>query len=70
MGAEEGVKKILAAKKAASVAGEGPGANIDSDLQAKWHDRSYNPINDAKRGTVSEAINADAGKYRKGPGPL
>ena len=53
--------------------GEGAGPKVssdkDSELLNNFHDRSYNPIESAERATVSEKLNGDAGRYRKGPGP-
>ena len=37
----------------------------DQDLDSKRHDRSYNPIDEAQRGTVSDKLNDDAGKMRR-----
>lgn len=70
--------KLIEASKAAVAAGGdiGKGAgpevpsSMDSELQDKWHDRTYNPIDDAPKGSISSALNQDAGRYRKGPGPL
>lgn len=55
--------------------GQGPGAGggakcDEQELDSKRHDRSYNPADDAERGSVSEKLNGDSGRYRKGPGPL
>lgn len=44
----------------------GGGRHLDSEFLEKSHDRLYNPIDEAKKGTVSETINADAGKQRYG----
>jgi hypothetical protein len=61
-------------KQAIGNSGGGAGPEIpagkDSELLNKSHDRSYNPVDDAKRGTVATELNADAGRYRKGPGPF
>ena len=48
----------------------GSSPHSDEELHSKWHNRSYNPIDDAERGNVSEKLNADSAKYKKGPGPL
>lgn len=40
----------------------------DNDLDTKRHQRTYNPVDEAKRTTVSQALNEDAGRARSGPG--
>ncbi len=73
--------KLRAASAAYRAAGDkGPGAQkgagpevspeTDSSLMEKSHDRTYNPANDAKRGSIGAELNQDAARYRKGPGPL
>lgn len=77
--------KLMAARKAAmqaqqgkqaspmqAQAGAGPvvSSDKDSEFQEKWHDRGYNPIDEAKKGSVSSSLNEDSGRYRKGPGPV
>ena len=73
--------KLKAASAAYRAAGnKGPGAapgagpevspETDSSLMEKSHDRNYNPINDAKRGSIGAELNQDAARYKKGPGPL
>lgn len=57
--------KYLEAQK-----GAGDAPMNDAELNEKRHDRSYNPVEDAKRGSVSAELNEDSGRYRKGPGPL
>lgn len=42
----------------------------DQDLDHKRLDRTYNPANDAERGSISSKLNEDSAKYKKGPGPL
>jgi len=73
MSAAEGKKILYDARQASIQAGKGAGAPVpsskDSELTSKFHDRSYNPVDEAKRGTISSELNADAGRYRKGPGP-
>ncbi len=61
--------KLLSAEKAYASA-EGKDANKDNELDQKRHDRSYNPVDGLPKRNVSEALNGDAGKYRKGPGPF
>ncbi len=60
-------QKIIDVEKGA---GQEVSAETDSELQNKFHDRSYNPINEAERGSVSAKLNEDAGRYKKGPGPV
>ena len=64
--------KLMAAKSKyiAAQSGKGEAAADDQELDSKRKNRSYNPIDDAERGSVSEKLNADAAKYKKGPGPL
>jgi hypothetical protein len=70
----DGKKVIFDARKSAMQAGKGAGAEVpsskDSELAAKAHDRGFNPIDDAKRGVISSELNSDAGRYKKGPGPV
>lgn len=60
-------------KEAVGPIGGGAGPKVpsdtDSELLNKSHDRMYNPVNEATRGTVSSKLNEDAGRYKKGPGP-
>lgn len=41
-----------------------------SNVDTKQQDRSYNPVNEAGRGSVSDKLNTDAARYKKGPGPV
>lgn len=52
--------------------GAGPvlSADTDSHLASGQHDRNYNPVDSATRGNVSANLNADAARYKKGPGPV
>lgn len=78
MAAEQGKKKLLNAQGEAAgmgssleaVSGHGSARTDDEHLDEKRHDRSYNPIDDAERASISEKLNADSGRYRKGPGPM
>lgn len=78
MGAEQGKKKLLNAqgeygKLAGSLqaaSGAGKAAADDQELDEKRHDRAYNPVDEAEKGSVSGKLNEDAGRYRKGPGPM
>lgn len=78
MGAEQGRKKLFNAQgeysrmgdKLAAASGQGKARTSDENLDQKRHDRGYNPIEDAERATISEKLNGDAGRYRKGPGPM
>jgi general stress protein YciG len=45
-------------------ANKGGGRKLDSEIAEKNHQRVYNPVDEAKRGRVSESINNDAGKMR------
>jgi len=45
----------------------GGGRHLDRELLEKFHQRSYNPIDEAERGTVSQKLNDDAGKMRYAP---
>jgi hypothetical protein len=45
----------------------GGGRHLDSELLEKNHARAYNPIDDAKRGTVAQELNDVAGKMRYKP---
>jgi len=56
--------------KLQATSGYGSAATDDADLDEKRHDRAFNPIDQAQKGSVSEQLNADAGRYRKGPGPM
>jgi hypothetical protein len=49
--------------------GQGEREEVKS-LDEKRKNRSYNPVSDAERGSVSDKLNTDAAKYRKGPGPV
>lgn len=53
-----------------SAAEAGGGRHLDSELLEKFHQRTYNPIDEAERGTVSEKLNGDAGKMRYGNHPI
>ncbi len=44
--------------------------STDSSLQENFHNRTYNPVDGAKRGSVSSELNTDSARYKKGPGPL
>lgn len=57
--------KYLAVEKGAGSAG-----HSDDELDAKRHDRLYNPIDDAEKAQISSKLNEDSGRYRKGPGPV
>lgn len=78
MGAEKGKKQLLKAegeyakvsKNMKAVSGYGEAAADDAELDEKRHDRAYNPIDQAERGKISAKLNEDAGRYRKGPGPM
>lgn len=41
-----------------------------SNVDAKAQDRSYNPVNDAPKASISQQLNQDSAKYQKGPGPV
>lgn len=41
----------------------------DSELANGQHSRTYNPVDSAVRGQVSGALNSDAARFKKGPGP-
>lgn len=60
-------------REAVGPIGGGAGPQVpsskDSELSNAHHDRGFNPIDQAERGTVSEKLNGDAGRYKKGPGP-
>lgn len=45
-------------------------APVDDQLANGQHDRTYNPVDGAQRGDIGSALNSDAGRYKKGPGPL
>lgn len=42
----------------------------EESLDSKRHSRSYNPVDDAERGNVSQKLNADSAKYKQGAGPV
>lgn len=67
-----GKEKLMAARGKAMAAegASGKAATSDEQLDKKRQDRGYNPVDDAERGNVSQKLNSDAEKYRKGPGPL
>lgn len=84
MSAQTGKGKLMQARAAALQSGMGAGgsamvaqpgagpqvsAGTDSALLSKSHDRTYNPVSDAQRASVSTQLNGDAARYRKGPGP-
>lgn len=76
MGAEQGRKQLLKAQGEYAQAQVKPEAGADKspaddkELDEGRHDRSYNPVDKAQRGTVAAEMNKAAGRYRKGPGPL
>lgn len=71
MSVSSGIEKLKSAQAAYASAQKGGAAREDDQaLDQKRKDRSYNPINDAERGSVSGKLNEDAARYRKGPGPL
>ena len=78
MAAGQGKKELLKAegeyakvsKDMDAASGYGKAAKDDEELDEKRHDRSYNPIDDAEKVTISQKLNEDAGRYRKGPGPM
>jgi hypothetical protein len=78
MGAEVGKKALIKSQgEYAKVSecleaksGYGKAATDDADLDEKRHDRAFNPIDQAEKGSVSAKLNADSGRYRKGPGPV
>lgn len=39
-------------------------------LEDAAHDRTYNPVDSAQRGSIGSALNSDAARYKKGPGPV
>jgi hypothetical protein len=45
------------------------GEKGQNGVQPNQQNRTYNPVNDATRGTVSDKLNGDSSKYRKGPNP-
>jgi hypothetical protein len=49
---------------------ENPKDNEVKGLDQKRHQRTYNPVDDAERASVSDKLNSDSSKYRKGPGPV
>ncbi len=51
-------------------AGNGSAPQGDEQLDEKRHNRNYNPVDEAKRGSVSGQLNEDSARYRKGPGPF
>lgn len=53
-----------------ATAEKGGGRHLDSELLEKYHQRTYNPIDEAERGTVAEKLNGDAGRMRHGPYPI
>lgn len=78
MGAEMGKKQLLKAEgeyaklqgNLQAVSGYGSAKTDDAALDEKRHDRAFNPIDEAERGSVSAKLNEDAGRYRRGPGPM
>jgi hypothetical protein len=78
MGAESGKKKLIKAEGEyaklgnglEATSGFGKAATDDEQLDESRHDRSYNPIDQAEKGSVSAKLNGDSGRYRKGPGPM
>ncbi len=71
---KENVSKLYATQQKIVQAEKGAGQEVpatkDSELHEKFHNRSYNPIDDAESGSISSKLNEDAGRYKKGPGPL
>ena len=47
-----------------------PNDGTDEHLDEMRKNRGYNPVDQAERATISEKLNEDSGKYRKGPGPF
>lgn len=72
MGKETLIKAEGEYKKAQTSipAGQDKAPTDDCDLDNKRKDRSYNPIDEAERGSISQKLNEDSGRYRKGPGPF
>ncbi len=78
MSNDTGIKSLSMAKtkwasaQPGDAAGAGPqvSGDKDSQLQDSFHDRTYNPVNSASTGNTSSVLNADAARYKKGPGPL
>lgn len=50
--------------------GSGSSASTDAELDSGRHDRNYNPVNSAEKGSVSAKLNEDSARYLKGPGPV
>jgi hypothetical protein len=46
------------------------GSSSGGVADAKEQPRTFNPVDQSSKGNVSQALNADAGRYKKGPGPL
>lgn len=59
-----------AQKSLQAASGNGSAATDDAHLDEKRHDRQYNPVDEAERGSVSAKLNADAALYRNGPPKL
>ena len=57
-------------KSLEAASGAGKARTSDEQLDAARHDRGYNPIDSAERANISQKLNEDAGRYRKGPGPV
>ena len=72
MGADSGKMKIMSASRAAIEAQKGAdkAPTDDQALDQKRHERGYNPVDEAERGSISSKLNEDAGRYKKGPGPM
>ena len=67
MSQQEGLSKLESAENDyASKQGPGPDGHLDEARK----NRTYNPVDEATRGNVSEALNQDAAKYKQGPGPV
>lgn len=76
MSSKQGRDALKAAQgNHSSQPGIGPGAGpvvseaTDSQLLQGQHDRTYNPVDGASRGLAGQALNSDAARYKKGPGP-
>lgn len=67
-------KQFPSMKKTVNSTPNDQGAEIsagkDSELASAAHNRTYNPVDGATRGQVSGALNSDAARFKKGPGPL
>lgn len=78
MGNEAGKKKLFksqgeyakVSKNMEATSGAGEARVSDQELDEKRHSRGYNPLDDAERASISSKLNEDAGRYKKGPGPM